>query len=283
MAGLKQKHLRFSISNFRFPDFSSRFEAGINHKSIVRAHGRAPLSPLLVRRYFLAFLLIALVISSCSQAPTATDTSTAEMPTEISTDTPSSAPTATIGIAPTTAPVPGTVNVANASCRVGPGGGYLMRQVLHKGDAVEIRGQMDLNTFWILVRVTETSANCWVNTGLVDFPADSVFNSIGDPHIVLPYSTYYSPLRNVIATRDGNTVRVRWDPLVLREADQTEETPYVLAAWVCQNGNFVFRSAGTREFAVFIRDEPGCSQSSHGLVMGAEKHGYTQPVVVDWP
>ncbi len=173
--------------------------------------------------------------------------------------------------------------MANASCRVGPGGPYMMRQVLHDGAAVEILGQMDLNANWILLRVTETSSLCWINTNLVDYAANSAFNLINDPHIVLPYTTYYSPLRGVIATRNGDVVRVRWDPLVLREADQTEGTPYVLAAWVCQNRNFVFRSAGTEEFAVFIRDEAGCDQSSHGLVMGAEKHGYTLPVVVDWP
>jgi hypothetical protein len=117
----------------------------------------------------------------------------------------------------------------------------------------------------------------------VDYAEGSVFNTISDPHIVLPLSNYYSPLHNVIATRNGDEVRVRWDPMVLRAGDALEETPYVLAAWVCQNGNFVFRSAGTAEFAVFIRDEDGCSQTSHGMVMGAEKHGYTLPVTVQWP
>jgi hypothetical protein len=194
-----------------------------------------------------------------------------------------SEPTATIGIQATLAPVPGTVNVANGSCRMGPGGGYLLRQILHQGDAVEVRASLDLNTNWILVRVSESGANCWVNTDFIDFPADSSFNIISDPHIVLAYSTYYSPLRGVVATRNGGVVRVRWDPMILREDDQFEDTHYVLAAWVCQNGQFVFRSAGSNEFAVFIRDEQGCDESSHGLVMGAEKHGYTMPVVVDWP
>ncbi len=227
-------------------------------------------------------ILIGLV-TACAQAPEATATLPAEPATETVTATVFPFSTATIGIVPTLAPVAGTVNVANASCRVGPGGGYLIRQVIHTSDAVEILGEMKLNANWILVRITETSALCWINSGLIDHPADSVFNTINDPHIVLPYTTYYSPLRGVIATRNGDVVRVRWDPLVLREGDQTAETPYILAAWVCQNGNFVFRSAGTREFAVFIRDEPGCDQSSHGLIMGTEKHGYTQPVVVDWP
>ena len=229
-----------------------------------------------------ALLAMVLLLSACSPAPAATETPTIE-PTETVTATLAPFATATRDIQPTTAPVSGTVNVTNASCRVGPGGGYLLRQILHSGDAVEVLGQMDLNGNWILVRVTETGANCWINTSLVDYPAESAFNPISDPHIVLPYTTYYSPLRGVIATRNGDIVRVRWDPLILREADQIDETPYILAAWVCQNGAFVFRSAGTDEFAVFIRDERGCDQSSHGLVIGAEKHGYTLPVVVDWP
>jgi hypothetical protein len=146
---------------------------------------------------------------------------------------------------------------------------------------------MDLNVNWVLVQVADSGTKCWINTSLVNTLAESessfTFNIITDPHIILPYTTYYSPLRSVIATRNGDTVRVRWEPLVLRDADKTNETPYILAAWVCQNGTFVFRTAGTDEFAVFIRDETGCDESSHGLVIGAEKHGYTIPVVVDWP
>lgn len=253
-------------------------------KPVEGAHYSAPASPLLLRQCFFAFVFIAVSISACTTAPTPTDIIASETATEtIAAATAAPIATATVGVTPTAAPVAGTVNVANASCRVGPGGAYLLRAVLHEGDAVEILGQMELNANWILIRVTETSANCWINTGLVEFAEGSALNVIGDPHIVLPYSTYYSPLRGVIATRNGDTVRVRWEPIVLREGDEVKNTPYVLAAWVCQNGSFVFRSAGTAEFSIFIRDEQGCSESSHGLVMGAEKRGYTLPVVVDWP
>ena len=188
-----------------------------------------------------------------------------------------------MGAVPTLPPVAGEVRVENASCRVGPGGGYLLRTLLHSDDAVEILGQMERNANWMLVRVTETSANCWINTNLLDFTADSLFNVISDPHIVLPFTDYYSPLRGVVATRSDDIVRVRWDPMILREGDAPDDTPYVLAAWVCQNGNFVFRAVGTREFALRIRDEGSCSELSHGMVMGAEIRGYTQPVQVQWP
>ena len=226
---------------------------------------------------------LVFLVAAC----TGSATETVIAPTELVADTPAPTATlpatATVGIQPTLAPVPGTINVENASCRVGPGGGYLLRQVLHDGAAVEITATLDLNTNWVLVRVADSGSLCWINTNLIDFPTDSAFNIVNDPHVVLPYSSYYSPLRGVTATRNEDVVRVRWDPLALREGDRIEDTPYVLAAWVCQNGEFVFRAVGTREFAVFIRDEQGCEQSSHGLVMGAEKHGYTAPVVVDWP
>lgn len=228
------------------------------------------------------YLATIILLAACAQAPVATET----LPSETATETLAPvAPTgaATVGVTPTNAPVPGTVNVANASCRMGPGGAYLLRVVLHDGDAVDILGQMELNANWILVRVTESAADCWINTGLVEFTGDSAFNVVSDPHIVLPYSDYYSPLRGVIATRNGDVVRVRWEPMALREGDAPEQTPYVLAAWVCQNGNFVFRSTGAEEFSLFIRDEQNCTESSHGLILGAEKHGYTMPVVVDWP
>ena len=227
------------------------------------------------------FLFLVFIISACSSAPEATATATQIPATETAAVPPSETPTA--GITATLAPVSGEVDVANASCRVGPGGGYLLRAVLHTGDAVEILGQMERNANWILVRVVATSANCWINTSLVEFPAEGGFNIIRDPHIVLPYSDYYSPLRGVTATRNGDIVRVRWDPMVLRKGDDPEDTHFVLVAWVCQNGNFVFRTAGTDEFAVNIRDETGCSELSHGMVLGAEKRGYTQPVQVQWP
>ena len=226
--------------------------------------------------------LAATLLAACAQAPEATEALAPETATEtIAVAAPSA--TAIVGVTPTNAPVPGTVNVANASCRVGPGGAYLLREIVHDGDEVEILATMDLNANWILIRVIPSSANCWINTDLIDFPAESAFNIVSDPHIVLPYSDYYSPLRGVRATRNGDVVRVRWEPIVVRQGDELEETPYVLAAWVCQNGNFVFRSTGTEEFSVFIRDEQNCTESSHGLMLGAEKHGYTMPVVVDWP
>jgi hypothetical protein len=228
-------------------------------------------------------IVFAFMASACTAAPTETATLTPEAATEIVAATEAPSPSETPGLAPALEPVSGTVAVSNASCRVGPGGGYLLRAVLHDSDPVDILGQMELNANWLLIRVAASGAHCWINTDLLGFEEGSPIGTISDPHIVLPYSTYYSPLRGVRATRNGDFVRVRWDPMVLREGDTLEETPYLLAAWVCQNGSFVFRSVGSDEYSAFIRDEQTCSESSHGLVMGAEKRGYTSPVVVQWP
>lgn len=141
---------------------------------------------------------------------------------------------------------------------------------------------MELNSNWILIRTADLT-NCWINTDLVQASQDGPFNQITDAHVAMPMSGYYSPLRNVTATRTGNVVRVRWDPLVLREDDKSLQTPYVLEAWVCQNGEFVFRAFGTEEFGIRVIDEADCTEPSRGQVAGAEIHGYTNWVTVPWP
>jgi hypothetical protein len=154
--------------------------------------------------------------------------------------------------------------------------------VLYEGDAAEIRGQMELNENWVLISTVAFPAGCWINTDLLSF-GEAEFNILSDPHIVLPMTTYYSPLRGVTATRSGDVVRVRWDPLILREGDDSLQTPYVVEAWVCQNGVFVFRAYGTDEYAVRIVDEEGCAETSRAQVAGAEINGYTDWVTVQWP
>lgn len=224
---------------------------------------------------------VIILLGACSAPPeteiaveTATVTSS---PLPAATSTESPAPVAAL-----LQPVPGVVSVGQASCRVGPGGVYLLSDVLHKGDALEVLGIMELNENWLLVRSLDQPA-CWINTELVSRDSAAALNVISDPHTVLPMTSYYIPLRNVTATRSGNVVRVRWDPLVLREGDDSLQTPYVLEAWVCQNGEYVFRAFGTEEYGIRVIDESGCEQQSHGQVAGAEIRGYTNWVTVPWP
>jgi hypothetical protein len=105
-----------------------------------------------------------------------------------------------------------------------------------------------------------------------------------DPQDVrLPMSPYYAPPERYSARRDGNMVTIFWSQLVLRAGDDSEQTPYIVEAWVCKNGQIVFIPAGTYQLAVKIEDEPGCAIPSHARLVAAEKHGYTRPVNIPWP
>ena len=78
-------------------------------------------------------------------------------------------------------------------------------------------------------------------------------------------------------------VTVFWHPLILRPGDDSEQVPYVVEAWVCQEGRFIFTPVGSYQTAVEIVDEPGCAEESHARFFAAEKHGYTRGQVVPWP
>ncbi len=227
-----------------------------------------------------SLLVLSTLLAACASEAPATPTHAIETAKPVATAAaqPTVSPTLAVGLPPVAA----TVAVGTVSCRVGPGGGYLLRTVLREGDSVQILGQMELNDNWVLIATAEFPAGCWVNTSVLDF-AEALLNTITDPHRVLPVTTYYSPLRNVRATRNGDVVRVRWDPMILRDGDDSLQTPYVVEAWICQNGEFIFRTFGTEEYGVQIRDEDGCAQDSYGQVAGAEKAGYTMWTSIPWP
>jgi hypothetical protein len=136
---------------------------------------------------------------------------------------------------------------------------------------------------WVLIKVFNSSDPCWVNAEMMDIKGDVMSVAPVDIHIVLPWSPYYGPLINVSATRVGDEVTVFWDPLILRAGDDSEQVPYVLEAWVCQDGKIVFTPVGSYSTAAKVVDEAGCEEESYGRVLAAEKHGYTKWVVVPWP
>ncbi|MGH2581878.1 MAG: hypothetical protein ACRDFQ_03155 [Anaerolineales bacterium] len=225
---------------------------------------------------------IACITTAPPPLPTAT---TSPEPTSISPATATASPAISfaVGETPTAGTFFGQVNVARASCRYGPGGGYRLRVALDKGDEVQVLGPMQLNPNWILVQPIDQGFNCWINTDLVDMLGEMVAPTIADAHIILPMSTYYGPLQGISARRDGNLVRVRWDPIVLREGDKTTDMDYVVETWICLNGEFVFRAFGSETHSLYIRDDEGCPELSHAQVMAVEKNGYTQPAEVPWP
>ena len=47
--------------------------------------------------------------------------------------------------------------------------------------------------------------------------------------------------------RHGDEVVISWDPLYLRAGDDSEWFPYLVEAWVCQDGRLVFTPLGSYE------------------------------------
>ncbi len=107
---------------------------------------------------------------------------------------------------------------------------------------------------------------------------------IPDPHIVLPWTTQpYEALYGVSAIRTGNIVTVRWEPFDWLPGDESGQNKYLVEAWVCQDGQFVFRAYGTNQTFVEIQDEQTCTEESRGLAFGSDKHGYTNWKTIPWP
>jgi hypothetical protein len=171
------------------------------------------------------------------------------------------------------------------SCRFGPGGAYLLRSTLYAGEEVAILGHMLLNDNWLLVhRVSRPDFNCWVSGNFLDWFAEPEYVPyIENPHLVLPWSPYYDALKGVSASREGNIVTVSWGKLELNAGDDSLQIPYLIEAWVCQDGEFVFRAVGSNTLSAKVLDEAGCEETSYARLFGVEKHGYTRWVQIPWP
>lgn len=214
--------------------------------------------------------------------PTQTHTSTATASsTPAPTDTTIPTSTSTPTITPTYAVLRGEVIPERANCRYGPGAPYLYKYGLVGGSNLEIIGRNEQGT-WALIQAIGGDNPCWVKADLMDIRGEVEQVAPVDPHIVQAWSPYYAPLTNVSASREGDTVTVFWSPLVLRPGDDSEQVPYVVEAWVCQEGEIVFTVVGAYGTAAEVVDEPGCDAPSHGRVLAAEKHGYTRPVEIPW-
>ena len=210
--------------------------------------------------------------------PTPTDT-------PLPTDAPIPSPTFTPTIRPTYAILRGKVIPERANCRYGPGAAYIYKYGLVGGSNLEIIGRNEMGT-WVLIQAIGGDNPCWVKAELMEIKEDVSSLEPLDPHIVQAWSPYYAPLTNVSASRDENNpskVTVFWSPLILRAGDDAEQVPYVVEAWVCQDGEIIFTPIGAYQTVAEVIDEPGCEEPSHGRVLAAEKHGYTKPVEIPWP
>jgi hypothetical protein len=183
-----------------------------------------------------------------SRTPTSTFTSTA---TSTQTPVQTSSPTST----PTYAVLRGTV-LEQANCRYGPG-------------------------TWILIQAIGDNNPCWVKASLLDIQGDVM--SVAPATLPLPQSPYYGPVTGIYAERIGDSVVISWDPINLKAGDDSQELPYLIEAWLCQDGQLTFTPIGSGETIVTVQDESGCIEPSHARVYGVEKNGYTSWVEVPWP
>jgi hypothetical protein len=177
----------------------------------------------------------------------------------------------------------GEVNVEHVMCFYGPSKAYLYKYGLLGGSNLEILGIMQ-DTGYIFVRAIGGNNPCWMNLEWMNVKGD--INSLQplDPmDVVLPQSPFYGPLNSVTAVREANLVTLSWNPLFLRAGDDSEQEPYLIEAWLCQNGELIFVPIGLYETIVTVVDEPGCSTPSHARVYGVEKHGYTGYIEFPWP
>jgi hypothetical protein len=206
--------------------------------------------------------------------PTATSTRTPTLsPTQTQTDT------TTPSITPTYAILRGTV-LEQANCRYGPGAAYLYKYGLYPGYNLEIIGRNEKGT-WVVIRAIGGTNPCWVKASLMDIHGDVM--SLAPASLPLPQSPYYGPLTGVSAVRDGSMVIISWNSLLLRAGDDSLQYPYLVEAWLCQDGPVSFFPIGSWDTILTVQDDPGCDEASHARVYGVEKHGYTAWVNIPWP
>jgi hypothetical protein len=170
----------------------------------------------------------------------------------------------------------GRINM-QANCRYGPGTAYLYAHGMYEGDEVDINGRSPYNS-WLWVKPANLERHCWA--------APSVMEITGDlsqaPYVqhILPKTTYYYPPQNVQTIREGNQVRVSWDRINMTV---DKDRGYLLEVTVCQNGAFIWMAVRTDNTWYTFTDEGSCTAKSGGRLYTAEKHGYSDPVVLQWP
>jgi hypothetical protein len=164
-----------------------------------------------------------------------------------------------------------------ANCRYGPGTAYLYFHGLYTGDHGEVNGR-NYSSTWLWIQPENLDRHCWVAASVVEIQGD--VRTVAVVQSRLPKATLYGPPENVKASRDGDRVRVTWDPVWMTDDDYRG---YLIEATLCQNGNLVFVAVHADKPRYDFTDQSGCSGESGGKLYAVEKHGYTDPVQISWP
>jgi hypothetical protein len=232
--------------------------------------------------------LPVIITPSQTKAASATPTFTPEpSPTATPTLSPTSSQTFTITPSPSPSPtyaiLRGEVNVEHVSCFYGPHKSYLYKYGLVGGSNLEIIGR-NVDTHYIEIRAIGGTNPCWMNEEWINIKGDILAVQPIDPlDVVLPESPYYGPLTGVTATRTGETVFITWNVLSISPGKDSLQYPYLVEAWLCQDGQLVFSPNGSWTNSIELVDQAGCEDESHARVYGVEKHGYTAAVNITWP
>lgn len=222
--------------------------------------------------------------STSTRTATTTPSLTASpTPTAAATETPTPdyTPTATLppSLTPTSTATPelrGRVS-EQANCRYGPGAAYLYEWGLYPGNRVTVLGR-NQDATWLYVDPWTYVDFCWVKASLLDLNGDP----LGVPQMttLLPYTEFYHPPTKVSATRVGDEVTVWWEDVWMSLDD---DRGFLIEAWVCRDGQLVFTAINPWDPPAVLIDEAGCQQPSSGRIYTAEKHGYTEWILIRWP
>ena len=222
------------------------------------------------------------ITSTVTASATMTVTITPSATTTV-TPSPTLTATATATPIPTYVKLRGKVIIDQAVCHYGPGAPYLYKYGVYKDSNLEIL-RREAQSNYIEIQAIGGNNPCWVRQDYLEIKGNLAdLQPVSAEDVKLPMSPYYPPLTGVSARRDGDKVTVFWHPLGLRAGDDSEQVPYIVEAWVCQDGQMKFIPAGSYQTSLEITDEAGCAEPSHGYVIAAEKHGYTRRVAIPWP
>lgn len=216
-----------------------------------------------------------------TQTPTQTATPTFTATPTI-TRTPTKTPTPTQTLTPSITPsptfaFPTITALMQSNCRYGPGTAYLYAWGMYKDDTGTVWGRNDSGS-WLWIQPDNIAYQCWISASVVEIHGD-IFTLRVAP-VRLPQSTLYGPPQAVTAVRYGDTVTVTWQPVDMTEDD---DRGYMIEANLCQDGNLVWMAVATMLPTYTFTDEAGCPDASNGLLYTVEKHGYTDPVPIPWP
>lgn len=209
---------------------------------------------------------------------TATETASpippTETPTATSTETPS----------PTVDSLKAKVTADKIICRYGPGANYLYLIAFNKTTPVRLIGRAAGND-WVLVE--NDPQDCWVKSEFLESQEGDfqTLRSVYPEEYKIPVSPYYGPTTVLSATREGDQVTVTWMEIIVSPGKYENDNmfPYIVEVWVCQDGEIVFDTLGSRLPFITFTDQPGCTDPSRGRVYIQEKHGYAGPAEIPWP